>query len=70
MLNAVGLTFVAAAISSLLLAAFSEYNRHEESTKVNASKMVPQAPVPTSPTNIQMVQGSNNVLINKLESSN
>lgn len=70
MLNAVALTFIAAAISSLLLAAFSEYKRHEEPTKVNASKPTPQAPAPTSSTNIQMVQGSNNVLINKSESSN
>ncbi|UUQ65642.1 hypothetical protein NLK61_03040 [Pseudomonas fuscovaginae UPB0736] len=70
MLNAVALAFIATAISSLLLAAFSESKRHEELTKVNANKPTPKTPEPTSSTNIQMVQGSNNVLINKSESGN
>lgn len=56
--------FIVASLGTLSLAALSEYKRQAESPKAAASQ-----PAPAGATNIQMVRGSNNVLINKSEKS-
>lgn len=56
--------FIVVSLGTLALAIFSEYKRKVESPKIAASQ-----PALAGTTNIQMVRGSNNVLVNQSEKS-